>query len=105
MAVASDTSNTNAKISMHGARAAFYLVYDDMGNLTRKLKNPFASIGHGAGPRVAGFLADAGIGEVVAGEFGPRFETELEDIGIKIQRKTGIIKDVVKQLTGKPGGE
>jgi predicted Fe-Mo cluster-binding NifX family protein len=100
IAVASDTSNMNAEVSMHGARAAFYLVFDDTGNLIRKLDNPFASIQRGAGPRVAGFLADAGIDTVVAGEFGPRFETELEGIGIKILRKAGTVKDVVKKLTG-----
>lgn len=99
IAVASDTPDTNAEVSMHGARAAFYFVFDDTGNLIRKLENTFASIERGAGPRVADLLADAGIDEVVAGEFGPRFETALEDIGIKIHRKAGTIKEVVKQFS------
>ena len=100
IAVASDTPDIKAEVSMHGARAAFYLVFDDTGNPVGEMENPFASIERGAGPRVAGFLADAGIGVVVAGQFGPRFESALEETGIKIHRKTGTIKDVVRQLIG-----
>ena len=99
IAIASDKSDINGDVSMHGARAAFYLVFDDAGKLDRTLENPFASIERGAGPRVADFLADSDVDEVVAGDFGSRFEVHLEDLGIKTRRNTGNISDVVKQLT------
>lgn len=99
IAIASDKPDVNAEVSKHGARAAFYLIFNDSGNLDQKLENPFASIERGAGPRVASFLADNGVDEVVAEDFGSRFEIHLEDLGIKIRRDTGNISDVVKQMT------
>ena len=44
IAVASDTPDTNAEVSMHGARAAFYFVFDDTGNLIRKLETPLTRL-------------------------------------------------------------
>lgn len=99
IAIASDTSDVNADVSMHGARAAFYLIFDDTGNLDQTLENPYASIERGAGPQVANFLADRGVDELVTGDFGSRFEMHLEDLGIRSRRETGKISDVVKQMT------
>lgn len=99
IAIASDTADVNADVSIHGARAAFFLIFDDSGNLDQKLENPFASIERGAGPRVASFLADNGVDEIVAGDFGSRFEIHLEDLGIKIRCDTGNISNVIKQMT------
>ena len=100
IAIASDKADINADVSMQGARAAYYLVFDDSGNLDQALENSFASADRGAGPRVASFLADSGVDEVVAGDFGSRFEMHLEDLGIRSRRETGKISDVVKQMTG-----
>ena len=100
IAIASDKSDVDADVSMHGARATYYLIYDDSGNLGQKLENPFATIDRGAGPQVASFLADSGVEEVVAGDFGSRFEMHLEDLGIKTTRHVGKISDAIKHMTG-----
>lgn len=98
IAVAADSPDLNINVSMHGARAAFYLIFDDAGNLAEQVENPFTSIERGAGPRTAKFLADKGVNTVIAGEFGGRFAMGLEDRGIKIIKAAGIISDVTKEM-------
>lgn len=98
IAVAADSPDLNINVSMHGARAALYLIFDDAGNLAEQVENPFTSIERGAGPHTAKFLADKNVKKVIAGEFGPRFVMGLEDRGIKVIRSTDIISEVIKEV-------
>jgi predicted Fe-Mo cluster-binding NifX family protein len=49
---------------------------------------------------VAQFLADKGVGKLIAGEFGSRFVSELEEKGIDYAWMNGLVSDAIKALTG-----
>jgi len=44
IAVAADTTNTDAPVSMHAARAPCYLVYNENGELLDTITNPYHSV-------------------------------------------------------------
>ena len=76
IAVAADTNNTDASVSMHAARAPYYLLYDEKGKLLDVIRNPFSGVERGAAPGAAELLVTQGVNTLVAGECGGRF-TEL----------------------------
>ena len=97
IAVAAMTPDIDSEIAMHGARAPCYLLFDNRGALLEAISNPFSGIDRGAAPRVAALLADRGVTLVAAGDFGPRFVTELERSGIEIVQRKGPVADAVRQ--------
>ena len=98
IAVAATASDTNAEVSMHGARAPFYLVYDAQGILLDAISNPFSQVAHGAGLQVARFLAELGISKLVAGDFGQKFMKELMELKIEIVTASGVPQDIIQEL-------
>jgi predicted Fe-Mo cluster-binding NifX family protein len=90
----------NALIAVHSARAGFFLLVDEQGQMIETLVNPFAQVERGAAPLVAQFLADKGVGKLIAGEFGSRFVSELEEKGIDYAWMNGLVSDAIKALTG-----
>lgn len=99
IAIAATSSETEAQVSMHGARAAYYLLYDTESGLVEALSNPLSQTERGAGRKAAEFLISRGINKMVAGDFGPRFRAELEDAGVVCIEKTSTISEVVAELS------
>lgn len=99
IAIAATSSETEGQVSMHGARADYYLLYDTETGLIEAISNPVSQAERGAGPRAAAYLISKGVDKVVAGHFGSKFRVELEDGGIVCVEKTGTISEVVAQLS------
>jgi len=95
IAIASEGKNEDSEISSRGARALFYLVFDD-GKLTETIKNPFAVGSGGAGWSVAYMLADKNIDLVVAEKFGPNMEIALKQKKLKFKEASGKVREFVK---------
>lgn len=85
-------------IAEHSARAAFFLLFDEQGRFIEALLNPFAQVERGAAPSAAQFLADKGVDTLIAGEFGARFVSELDEKGINYIRMTGWVSDAIENL-------
>ena len=98
IAIASMSTEPDAEVSQHGARTAFYLIYNGNGDFQEAIANPYANAERGAGPKAAQFLAQQGVQLVVAADFGERFVTELEAGGIRQVQKTGIVSDVITEV-------
>jgi predicted Fe-Mo cluster-binding NifX family protein len=98
IAIAAEAATPQAKVSHHGARAPYYLVYDESGQLQQALSNPYAGAERGAGPGAAQFLARHGIRTIVAADFGGRFIDELEADGINYREAAGIVSDIIKDI-------
>jgi len=98
IAVASKTSDINASITKRGARAPYYLLFNDQGELLEAVSNPFSEVDRGAAPRAAGLLADKGVTLLAAGDFGPRFISELKQEGIDHVQRSGQASDIIRQL-------
>ncbi len=99
IAVATNDSGSEATVSEKAGRAVYFLFFDVNGNFLAAEKNPFTSISGGAGPKVAGFLADKGVTLVVAGEFGTKMERALSSYKIKHILQTGVANEVVQAIT------
>ena len=101
IAVATDDSGPEAIVSEKAGRAAYFLFFDESGNFLTTEKNPFADIPGGAGPKVAGFLADKGVSLVLAGEFGTKMERALGSYKIKYISQKGVAREVIQAVTKK----
>lgn len=95
IAIASEGKDIDSEISLRGARAPYYLIFENK-KLIETIKNPFAIGSGGAGWSVAYMLADKKIDLVVAGRFGPNMEFALKEKKIKFKEMSGKIKDTIK---------
>lgn len=97
-AIAAASSEADARVSMQGARATCYLFYNTGSGLCETLPNPAAQTERGAGRRAAAFLISRHVDKVIAGDFGPKFRTELENANITCVKKTGAVSKIIAEL-------
>ncbi len=98
IAVATLEKTENSKISDKAAHAPYYLIFDSGGNLLEVISNPFRDAVRGAGPKVADLFASKNVSEVVAGDFGHKMKSALDEKGIDHHEASGIVKKVVEDL-------
>jgi len=98
IAVAVMKPDVEASITKHGARAPYYLLFNEEGEMLEALSNPYIDVDRGAAPLAAGLLADKGVTLLAAGDFGPRFFSELKARGIETIQRSGQVSDIVSQL-------
>jgi predicted Fe-Mo cluster-binding NifX family protein len=98
LAVASDGKTHTASVSSQAARCSYYLIFDGTAKLIEVIDNPFRNASGGAGPSVAGFLAQKGIAIVVAESFGNKMTNAIKDKGIKYYKLKGSAEDAVKKI-------
>lgn len=66
-------------------RAKSFAIYDDADSSLSIVANTGASAEHGAGTGSAAFLAEKGVGIVIAPEVGPKAEAALKAGGVGIE--------------------
>jgi predicted Fe-Mo cluster-binding NifX family protein len=99
IAVATEYNNPAAEISTQGARALFFLIFNEDGQLNEILENPYAGNSHHVGLDVADMLSRLHVTKVVAGRFGPRFAAGLKTHNIDFIEQAGIAAPVAKELS------
>jgi predicted Fe-Mo cluster-binding NifX family protein len=98
IAVATESNDPNAEVCTHGARASYFLIFDEEGVLKEIITNPHTSTEKHVGPSVANMLYQMGVNKVVAGRFGPKFKETLHRNKIECIEQTGFAAELVKQL-------
>lgn len=98
IAVAANNQNSDAQVAMHAARAPFYLFYDEKGTLLDAIANPYSEVERGAAPRAAQLLQEHSVNTLVAGGFGDRFVTLLEDNNINAVTGNGLVSKVIQEM-------
>lgn len=98
VAIAAMKSDISSEVSSKAARAPFYLVFDENGELLESIENPYAEVGGGAAPKASRLLAENGIDRVVAEEFGAKFKALLEGAGIEPIQKSGEVQKALREL-------
>ena len=98
IAIATTDKDKNSDISSMGARAPFYLVFDENGELLEALSNPFAVGGGGAGFSVAKMLADKEVNIVIANTFGPNMITALKERNLQYSEMSGNAKEAALKI-------
>ena len=99
IAIATVDKDENSEISGRGGRAPYCLIFNEKGEFSETLSNPFAVGGGGAGFAVAKMLADKGVDIFVAGTVGDKMIDALEEKGIKYYEKTGEAKQAAQEIT------
>lgn len=99
IAIAVTSQETDAQIAMQGARTPYYLFFDTELGSNETLANPASVVERGAARQASAFLISRGVDKVVAGDFGPKFRTELEGSGIIYTEMTGTVSKIIAELS------
>jgi predicted Fe-Mo cluster-binding NifX family protein len=82
VAVASDDVEATSLVSQTAGRSRYYLLFSGT-DFVQVLENPFLAKGPGATPSLVEYLAQRGVGVVVAGGFGPLMIEAMDKKGMK----------------------
>jgi len=98
IAIATENDDLSSEISTQGARALFFLIFGEDGNLIEILENPYSSKESHVGPDVASMLSKIHVTKVVAGRFGPKFKEGLEGNHVECIEQAGFATQAIKEL-------
>ena len=97
IAVASDDVEATSLVSKTGGRSRYYLLFSGT-DFVQVLDNPFLAKGPGATPSLVEYLAQKGVGVVVAGGFGPLMIEAMEQKGMKYFIFSGIAQEAAERV-------
>lgn len=98
LAIATEGKTITAQVSGVAARSSNFLIFDSEFNLVETLDNPYKDAGRRAGPSVAVFLAQKGVGLVVAGKFGERMIQAMKSQGIEYMEFLGNAESALEEV-------
>jgi predicted Fe-Mo cluster-binding NifX family protein len=95
--VAANGETNAAAVSAQAGGAAYFLIFDNKGNLIETLANPEKNAAS-PGTAVVHFLVGKGATTVVAEGFGPKIVETMKSKGIKVIAFKGSVEEAVKKL-------
>ena len=104
IAVASNSKDPKSSISSKAGHCPYYLIFNDAGELTEVLGNPYKDAQRKAGQQTANFLADKGVTIVIAGNFGEKMIGAMKSNGTDYFKLQGAVLDAIKKVLG-PGNQ
>ena len=98
IAVAAEGSGADAPISEVAARCPYFLFFNERGDLSGNLVNPYRGERRGAGSKVVEMLSSRGVHTVIAGRFGGKMKYAMKQKGMVFQVAAGRAGDAVKRI-------
>lgn len=98
IAIAAMKQDVEDEVSHKGARATFFIVFDETGKLLEIIPNPFTEYDRAVGVRVADYLADKHVDVIAARHLGTGFTSALDNKGVRYVESSGTINSVAKEL-------
>ncbi|MEN6569626.1 MAG: NifB/NifX family molybdenum-iron cluster-binding protein [Rikenellaceae bacterium] len=99
IAITSEGNSLNSLIDPRFGRCAFFAIYDTDTQNTEFIPNPAKESSEGAGPAAAQFIASKGVKKIVAGEFGSKIKSLLDNLQIEMLNDNGkTISEIIKQF-------
>ena len=98
VAVAAEGPTAAAQINKLAARAPYFLLFDEKGQLAEAVANPHQQAAGGAGPQVVEFLTAKGVKTVIAGEVGPKMTDAMKGKGMTFRTASGSAAEAVKSV-------
>lgn len=99
IAITSEGNSLNSLIDPRFGRCAFFAIYDTDTQNTEFIPNPAKESAEGAGPAAAQFIASKGVKKIVAGEFGSKIKSLLDNLQIEMLNDNGkTISEIIKQF-------
>jgi len=96
--VSSTGESLDLEMDSHFGRCAFFAVAEiEDGKIISSefIKNEAAERGHGAGTTAADFVAGLGVKAIISGDFGPKANDVLSQLGIEMIRDSGTVSGVI----------
>ena len=97
IAVASDDVEATSLVSNTAGRSRYYLLFSGT-DFVQVLHNPFLAKGPGATPALVEYLAQKGVGVVIAGGFGPLMIEAMDQKGMKYIIFSGIAQEAAERV-------
>jgi predicted Fe-Mo cluster-binding NifX family protein len=97
IAVASDDVEATSLVSNFAASSRYYLLFSGT-NFVQVVNNPFLQKGPGAAPLVVDYLAQKGVGVVVAVRFGPLMIEAMNMKGMKYIQFSGVAQEAAERV-------
>ena len=97
VAVASDGREATSLVSDFAGRSRYYLLFSGT-DFVQAVQNPFLDKGPGAGPDVVDYLAQKGVGLLVAGRFGRFMIEAMDKKGMKYMLFSGVAQKAAEQI-------
>ena len=99
IAVASNDVEATSLVSDFAAQCRYYLLFSGT-NFVQVLNNPFLPRGRGSAPFIVDYLAQKGVGVVVAGRFGPYMIEAMNRRGMKYFQFSGAAQEAAERVVG-----
>jgi predicted Fe-Mo cluster-binding NifX family protein len=97
IAVASDDVEATSLVSNTAGRSRYYLLFSGT-DFVQVLNNPFLAKGPGATPSLVEYLAQKGVGVVIAGGFGPLMIEAMDQKRMKYIIFSGIAQEAAERV-------
>ncbi len=97
IAVASDDVEATSLVGNFAASSRYYLLFSGT-DFVQVVNNPFLQKGPGAAPLVVDYLAQKGVGVVVAGRFGPLMIEAMNMKGMKYIQFSGVAQEAAERV-------
>jgi len=101
IAIASEGETIDSQVEYKAARCHFLLLFDDNGQLTEAVENPYREQRGSAGLNCAELLAELEVTVFVAGNMGEKMAEVLEINDITFVAFEGTVKDALKHVLEK----
>jgi predicted Fe-Mo cluster-binding NifX family protein len=98
IAVASNDKEATSLVSEFAARCPYYLLFDETLQMVQVVNNPFLPLGRRGAPQVVDYLAQKGVGAIVAGRFGPYMIEAMNRRNMKYFQFSGIAQEAVERV-------
>jgi predicted Fe-Mo cluster-binding NifX family protein len=98
IAIASEGESLDSQVGSQGARCPWLLFFDEKGELTESLGNPYRDERGGAGIRCAKLLADNDVTIFVAGFVGNKMAGALEQHNITFISFSGTVEEAIAHV-------
>jgi predicted Fe-Mo cluster-binding NifX family protein len=101
IAIASDGETMDSQVGRQGARSRWLLFFDEKGELTEAIENPYWQVRGSAGIDCAEWLVDKKVTIFVAGNVGNKMAEVLEDNNITFISHSGTVEEALKEVLKK----
>jgi predicted Fe-Mo cluster-binding NifX family protein len=101
IAIASDGETMDSQVGKQGARCRWLLFFDEDGELTEALENPFWQQRGSAGINCAELLADKKVTVFIATNIGNKMAAVLDESDITFISHSGTVEEALKEILEK----
>lgn len=101
IAISSKGESLESEVDARFGRCPYFIIVEikqDEIKSSKVFKNTATAHQRGAGPTAAELVANQGVKTVITQNIGPRAVSAMRELGIKVYKSSGLIKEVVQKF-------